>query len=151
AAPAGIARADVLAVGAELAEGTAGRGLQRLEQASPRPVTRTALINLASNDGWRRLDAAALDATPAVLPQLATRLRRGAAAERAVEPLPAAAKRARARAQGLARQAAVAPEAAPAAPATTTNERVPAAKRVRAAKSAIKPAAKKPAAGKPSS
>ena len=140
ATPAGIARADVLAVGAQLAEGTAGRGLQRLEQASPRPVTRSALINLASNDAWRKLDAAALDATPGVLPQLATRLRRGAAAERAVEPVPAAAKVARARAQGLARQAAAAPEAAAAAPAA------PPVKRARAAKKSTRAA--KPAAGK---
>jgi hypothetical protein len=90
AAPRGIARTDVLAVGAELAGGTTGRGLARLAQASPRPVSRSALINLASNDAWRRLDAAALAAAPALLPQLASRLRRGAAAERVVVTLPVA-------------------------------------------------------------
>lgn len=101
---AGIARADVLAVGAEIASGTVGRGLTRLEQASPRPVTRTALINLASNDAWRRLDAAAAGAAPAALPQMATRLRRGAAAERALEAVPGRQAQATVTAKRAARQ-----------------------------------------------
>ena len=112
AAPLGIARADVLAVGAEMAGGTAGRGLTRLAQASPRPVSRSALINLASNDAWRRLDAAALAAAPALLSQLASRLRRGAAAERAVAAVPAATAAARAALAARAAQAARAARAA---------------------------------------
>ena len=56
------------------------------------------------------------------------------------EPVPAAAKVARARAQGLARQAAAAPETAAAAPAA------PPVKRARAAKKSTRAA--KPAAGK---
>ena len=103
---AGIARADVLAVGAEIAAGSTGRGLARLEQASPRPVTRTALINLSSNDAWRRLDAAAVGAAPEALPSLAARLRRGAAAERAVTPVPAGPAKAAATAKPMANAAA---------------------------------------------
>ena len=120
AAPAGINRADVLAVGAELAGGTAGRGLTRLAQASPRPVTRSALINLASNDAWRRLDAAALAAAPAVLPQLATRLRRGAAPERAAVPVPPATRDALAARSALAARAGTPGRAAKAGSAAAT-------------------------------
>ena len=121
---AGIARADVLAVGAEIAAGTTGRGLARLEQASPRPVTRTALINLSSNDAWRRLDAAALGAAPEALPSLAARLRRGAAAERAVAPVPAGPAKAAATVKPTANAAAKA-AVQPATPAATKSTTKP--------------------------
>ena len=146
ATPAGIARADVLAVSAEMAGGTAGRGLARLAQASPRPVSRSALINLASNDAWRRLDAAALAAAPALLPQLANRLRRGAAAERAVDPVPAATAAAReAVAAREARGARTAPAAQTGTPGTPGTSGTP-GRTAKAAKPGLAAAAAAPGA-----
>lgn len=79
-APTGaIELASVLALTAEVERGQLGLGLQRLETATHQPVTRTALIALASGDAWRQLDHDALQARPDLLGQLASRLRRGAA------------------------------------------------------------------------
>jgi len=158
-AAARLDRAAVLGVGAELAGGALGSGLTRLAQASPRAVTRTALINLASNDAWRKLDAAALQAAPATLQQLASRLRRGAPAPKAVVPPPAGAAARKARDAAAAARAA---RAAAATPAGATGAAAPAgqaaaAKATKATRStkstkstqankAAKPARKPPAA-----
>lgn len=87
-----IDHAAVLAVGADLVDGSTGSGLTRLEQAAGQPASRTALANLASSDAWRKLDASARIAPLAVLSQLATRLRRGAAPPKALVPETPAAK-----------------------------------------------------------
>jgi hypothetical protein len=73
---AGLDHARVLQVGAELADGTVGNGLEKLERHAGDAVTRTALTSLASNDNWRKLDTAASSAEGTKLDQLSARLTR---------------------------------------------------------------------------
>jgi len=85
-------QARVLQVNAEIAGGTVGNGLEKIERQAGDAVTRTALVSLASNDHWRKLDAAANVAEGSKLEQLSARLTRvpGApAAEPAPKPEPA--------------------------------------------------------------
>jgi hypothetical protein len=84
-----IDQARVLSVGHELAAGGVGDGLQKLERAAGDAVTKTALTSLASNDAWRKLDAAARSAEGSKLDQLSARLTRVPApkpAPQATEP-----------------------------------------------------------------
>lgn len=124
-----IDQAKVLAVASEITTQGVGDGLARLEQASVDGVGKTALIKLASNDGWRKLDAMALAAPVKQVPALAARL----------APVPAKPADAPAEPQ---------PAPPPAAPAATKA----AAKKTRPAKPAAgktRPAARKAAAKKP--
>lgn len=73
---AGLEHARVLQVGAELADGAVGNGLEKLERHAGDAVTRTALVSLASNDNWRKLDTAASSAEGTKLDQLSARLTR---------------------------------------------------------------------------
>ena len=85
---AGLDHARVLQIGAELADGAVGNGLEKLERHAGDAVTRTALVSLASNDNWRKLDTAARSAEGTKLDQLSARLTRipGAPATAASTP-----------------------------------------------------------------
>lgn len=65
--------ASVLAVSSDLTSGT-GAGLTRLEESTTAGATKSALLNLASNDAWRKLDSMAVTASSVQLDQLAARI-----------------------------------------------------------------------------
>jgi hypothetical protein len=69
-----LTNADALSVGNELNSGTAGTGLLNLETTVAGGVSPRALVQLASNDAWRKLDATASRASGAQLTQLGARL-----------------------------------------------------------------------------
>ena len=74
--PPALAHAGVVAVSSQLSQPGVGEGLERLERRVHGKTAKTALIQLASNDGWRRLDTQARTAPPNLLAQLSTRLTR---------------------------------------------------------------------------
>lgn len=76
-----LAQADVLQVGADISSGNVGSGLARIESSSDAPISKSSLINLASNDAWRKLDASARTASASQLTPLAARLPRAAPVE----------------------------------------------------------------------
>ncbi|WP_431287224.1 hypothetical protein [Roseateles chitinivorans] len=135
---AGIDHARVLQIGAELADGAVGNGLEKLERHAGDAVTRTALVSLASNDNWRKLDTAASSAEGTKLDQLSARLTRvpGSPATPAPMPTPAPVV------------ADPAPKVAPAAKAPANSTGRAAAKTATTATKAAA-AAKAPAAMKP--
>jgi hypothetical protein len=69
-----LTNADALSVGNELNSGTTGTGLLNLETTVAGGVSPRALVQLASNDAWRKLDATASRASGAQLTQLGARL-----------------------------------------------------------------------------
>ena len=70
---ASLDHATVLAVAAEMTAPGVGDGLTRLERSSAGGVDKTALLEIASSDDWRVLDAKAAVATRPQAPQIATR------------------------------------------------------------------------------
>ncbi|WP_431104629.1 hypothetical protein [Roseateles noduli] len=138
----GLDHARVLQVGAELSDGAVGNGLEKLERHAGDAVTRTALVSLASNDNWRKLDTAASSAEGTKLDQLSARLTRvpGAPATPAPAPTPGP------------EPVVVDPasKAGPAARAPTTSTGRPAAKRSATASTASVPASSASTATKPS-
>lgn len=74
--PPALAHAGVVAVSSQLNQPGVGEGLERLERRIQGKTAKTALIQLASNDGWRKLDTQARTAQPNLLAQLSTRLTR---------------------------------------------------------------------------
>ena len=74
--PPALAHAGVVAVSSQLSQPGVGEGLERLERRIHGKTAKTALIQLASNDGWRKLDTQARTAQPNLLAQLSTRLTR---------------------------------------------------------------------------
>ena len=98
--PRTLAHAGVLAVAAQLNTAGVGDGLARLERHTGGRTAKTALVNLASNDAWRKLDTQARTAGATTLAQLSARLTRVAtpkpqpAAEDGVTPAVATAKKA---------------------------------------------------------
>ena len=74
--PPALAHAGVVAVSSQLSQPGVGEGLERLERRVHGKTAKTALIQLASNDSWRRLDTQARTAPPNLLAQLSTRLTR---------------------------------------------------------------------------
>ena len=71
---ASLDHATVLGVAADMTAPGVGDGLTRLERSSVGGVDKTALIEIASSDAWRELDASASVASEAQVPQLVTRL-----------------------------------------------------------------------------
>ena len=97
--PPALAHAGVVAVSSQLSQPGVGDGLARLERRIHGKTAKTALIQLASNDGWRKLDTQARTAQPNLLAQLSTRLTRVATPPAPppapAEPAPAPARPAR--------------------------------------------------------
>lgn len=118
--PPTLAHAGVVTVSSQLSQPGVGDGLARLERRIHGKTAKTALIQLASNDGWRKLDTQARTAQPNLLAQLSVRLTRVATppAPASVEPVHAPANKAAAKtkaaAKGVAAKKASAKKAAPA-------------------------------------
>lgn len=66
--------ADALSVGVDIKTADLGKGIELLERSVSSGLSKSALVNLASNDAWRKLDASALKATPAEVNKLSARL-----------------------------------------------------------------------------
>jgi hypothetical protein len=74
--PPALGHAGVVAVSAQLGQPGVGDGLERLERRIHGRTAKTALVALASNDAWRKLDTQARTAPANLLAQLSARLTR---------------------------------------------------------------------------
>ncbi|WP_067275160.1 hypothetical protein [Mitsuaria sp. 7] len=148
---AGLDHARVLQVGAELADGAVGNGLEKLERHAGDAVTRTALVSLASNDNWRKLDTAASSAEGTKLDQLSARLTRvpGASATPTPEREPVVTDPA-SKVSPAAKKPASASTAPATASAASTVGKPPSARTSAAKTTAAKPTAAKTTAAKKS-
>ena len=132
--PPALAHAGVVTVSSQLGQPGVGEGLERLERHVDGKPARTALLQLASNDGWRKLDTQARTAPAVLLAQLSTRLTRVHRPPAAVaDPAPAdeavaAVKRKAAAAKPRGARKAVAKKTAPAGKAKAARSPRPAKK-----------------------
>ncbi|MEC5385349.1 hypothetical protein VVD49_06415 [Uliginosibacterium sp. H3] len=89
AAPSGrLDNADALSVGVDMKTAGVGDGIVLLEKSISAGVSKSALVNLASNDAWKKLDVTAIKATTQEVTKLSARLApTGKAATEVVTPV----------------------------------------------------------------
>ena len=128
-----LGHAGVTTVAAQLAQPGVGDGLERLEKRIRGRTAKTALLALASNDAWRKLDTQARTAPPNLLAQLSARLTRVAtppappaqpvAAEAPAAPKKAAPRKAAAKKAAPAKRASAPAKAKAKSPSRPANKR----------------------------